>query len=150
MCVLVWCVWHCDRPVCMLVWCSSGWYISLQEMQQQIRHSIEQFPVSDGQGAWQANLHKYLTFLLLYSHHPTSTPTHSHPPYTPSTYTQHTHSHRLVLSYLVHHGYSRTAQVFSNSCGQLLEEDAASIRNRQSEQNLVSGSHRMWLGTLHM
>jgi len=99
MCVLVWYVWRYDCPVCMLVWCSSGWYISLQEMQQQIRHSIEQFPVSDGQGAWQANLHK------------------------------------LVLSYLVHHGYSRTAQVFSNSCGQLLEEDAASIRNRQSEQN---------------
>ena len=69
----------------------------LQEMQQQIRHSIEQFSVSDGQGAWQANLHK------------------------------------LVLSYLVHHGYSRTAHVFAAGTGQTLEEDAASIRSRQSE-----------------
>lgn len=91
MCVLVWCVWHCDRPVCMLVWCSSGWYISLQEMQQQIRHSIEQFPVSDGQGAWQANLHKYLTLnciatiLQVLQHLPPTIHTHPH--------THHTHIH---------------------------------------------------------
>ena len=45
--------------------------------------------------------------------------------------------HKLVLSYLVHHGYSHTAHVFATSTGQSLEEDAASIRNRQSESMAV-------------
>lgn len=39
---------------------------------------------------------------------------------------------RVVLSYLVHHGYSKTAQVFAASTGQGLEEDTVSIRSRQS------------------
>ena len=39
---------------------------------------------------------------------------------------------RLVLSYLVHHGYSQSAQVFSRSTGQRLDEDVSSIRSRQS------------------
>lgn len=66
-----------------------------QDVQQQIRQSIEATPVCDGIGSWQTWLHK------------------------------------LVLSYLVHHGYCRTAQVFASSTGQRLEEDMASIRNRQ-------------------
>ena len=66
-----------------------------QDVQQQIRQSIEATSVSEGIGSWQAGLH------------------------------------RLVLSYLVHHGYCRTAQVFADSTGQRLEEDRASIKNRQ-------------------
>ena len=68
-----------------------------QDVQQQIRQSIEATPVSDGIGSWQTRLNK------------------------------------LVLSYLVHHGYCRTAQVFASSTGQRLEEDMTSIRNRQSQ-----------------
>ena len=66
-----------------------------QDVQQQIRQSIEATPVADGLGSWQSDLH------------------------------------RLVLSYLVHHGYCNTAQVFAGSSGQELEEDTASIMNRQ-------------------
>ncbi|CAI8038699.1 Ran-binding protein 9 [Geodia barretti] len=48
-----------------------------------------------------------------------------------------TRLNKLVLSYLVHHGYCRTAQVFASSTGQRLEEDMTSIRNRQRIQKLV-------------
>lgn len=33
-------------------------YLPQQDMQLQIHHSIEQFPVSDGQGPWQSSLHR--------------------------------------------------------------------------------------------
>ena len=41
-------------------------------------------------------------------------------------------SYRLVLSYLVHHGYTRTAEAFAQSTGLELGESVASILNRQS------------------
>ena len=42
-------------------------------------------------------------------------------------------SYRLVLSYLVHHGYTRTAEAFAHSTGLELGESVASILNRQSK-----------------
>lgn len=39
---------------------------------------------------------------------------------------------RLVSTYLVHHGYSATAEVFAQTTGQPISEDLSSIKNRQS------------------
>ena len=39
----------------------------------------------------------------------------------------------MVLDYLVHYGYCNTAQVFATATGQQVEEEVASIRNRQSK-----------------
>ncbi|XP_059048798.1 ran-binding protein 9 [Achroia grisella] len=45
--------------------------------------------------------------------------------------------HRMVSSYLVHHGYCSTAQAFSRATGQPIDEDIASIKNRQKVSKLV-------------
>ncbi|KAL0820048.1 hypothetical protein ABMA28_006005 [Loxostege sticticalis] len=45
--------------------------------------------------------------------------------------------HRMVSTYLVHHGYCGTAQAFSRSTGQPIVEDIASIKNRQRVSKLV-------------
>ncbi len=42
-------------------------------------------------------------------------------------------SRKLISTYLVHQGYSNTAEVFSKSVGHVFEEELASIRNRQSK-----------------
>lgn len=42
---------------------------------------------------------------------------------------------RMVTSYLVHNGYSETAEAFARTTGQTFPEDINSIRNRQSRQN---------------
>lgn len=41
---------------------------------------------------------------------------------------------KLISTYLVHQGYSETAEVFSKSVGHVFEEELASIRHRQSKQ----------------
>ncbi|KXJ79561.1 hypothetical protein RP20_CCG000523 [Aedes albopictus] len=46
--------------------------------------------------------------------------------------------HKMVSSYLVHHGYSSTAETFARTTGQSLQEDMVSIKNRQSRILLVS------------
>ncbi|VVC96517.1 unnamed protein product [Leptidea sinapis] len=45
--------------------------------------------------------------------------------------------HRMVSTYLVHHGYCSTAQAFSRATGQTIDEDIASIKNRQRISSLV-------------
>uniref|UniRef100_A0A2A4JKP0 B30.2/SPRY domain-containing protein n=1 Tax=Heliothis virescens TaxID=7102 RepID=A0A2A4JKP0_HELVI len=45
--------------------------------------------------------------------------------------------HRMVSTYLVHHGYCSTAQAFSRATGQPIDEDIASIKNRQRVSALV-------------
>uniref|UniRef100_A0A182UKC1 Ran-binding protein n=2 Tax=gambiae species complex TaxID=44542 RepID=A0A182UKC1_9DIPT len=45
--------------------------------------------------------------------------------------------HKMVSSYLVHHGYSSTAETFARSAGQTLQEDMTSIKNRQKIIKLV-------------
>ena len=45
--------------------------------------------------------------------------------------------HHMVLSYLVHHGYSQTAEGFARCVGQEISEELASMRNRQHIQKLV-------------
>lgn len=40
---------------------------------------------------------------------------------------------RMVSSYLVHHGYSSTAEKFAEITGQSFTEDIASIKTRQSK-----------------
>uniref|UniRef100_A0A1A9X3G9 Ran-binding proteins 9/10 homolog n=1 Tax=Glossina brevipalpis TaxID=37001 RepID=A0A1A9X3G9_9MUSC len=44
---------------------------------------------------------------------------------------------KMVSSYLVHNGYSRTAEAFSRTTGQTIREDMASIRNRQKILKLI-------------
>ena len=44
----------------------------------------------------------------------------------------------MVLDYLVHYGYCDTAQVFATATGQQVEEEVASIRNRQSKAIIVT------------
>lgn len=43
----------------------------------------------------------------------------------------------MVSTYLVHHGYCDTAEAFATSTGQPFEEDFNSIRNRQSNYNII-------------
>ncbi|CAN8000727.1 unnamed protein product [Ixodes pacificus] len=45
--------------------------------------------------------------------------------------------HRIVQTYLVHHGYCATAEAFALSTGQSFDEDLSSIKNRQRIQKLV-------------
>ncbi|GIY63056.1 ran-binding protein 9 [Caerostris extrusa] len=45
--------------------------------------------------------------------------------------------HRIVQTYLVHHGYSSAAEAFAQSTGQSFSEDVKSIKNRQRIQKLV-------------
>lgn len=45
--------------------------------------------------------------------------------------------HKMVSSYLVHHGYSSTAETFARSTGQALQEDMTSVKNRQKIIKLV-------------
>ncbi|GBP31959.1 Ran-binding protein 10 [Eumeta japonica] len=45
--------------------------------------------------------------------------------------------HRMVSTYLVHHGYCGTAQAFARSTGQSIQEDITSIKNRQRVSKLV-------------
>ncbi|XP_053614314.1 ran-binding protein 9 isoform X2 [Plodia interpunctella] len=45
--------------------------------------------------------------------------------------------HRMVSTYLVHHGYCSTAQAFSRATSQPITEDVASIKNRQRISKLV-------------
>ena len=45
--------------------------------------------------------------------------------------------HHMVLSYLVHHGYSQTAEGFARCVGQEISEELVSMRNRQHIQKLV-------------
>lgn len=45
--------------------------------------------------------------------------------------------HKMVSSYLVHHGYSSTAETFARTTGQSLQEDMTSIKNRQKIIKLV-------------
>ena len=48
----------------------------------------------------------------------------------------------MVLDYLVHYGYCNTAQVFATATGQHVEEEVASIRNRQSKMmSLLIAEH---------
>lgn len=44
---------------------------------------------------------------------------------------------KLISTYLVHQGYSSTAEVFSKSVGSVFDEELDSIRNRQKIQGLV-------------
>ncbi|KAJ8277055.1 hypothetical protein GJAV_G00070970 [Gymnothorax javanicus] len=44
---------------------------------------------------------------------------------------------KMVASYLVHHGYCATAEVFAKSTDQAVHEELASIKNRQKIQKLV-------------
>ncbi|XP_046842352.1 ran-binding protein 9-like isoform X2 [Xenia sp. Carnegie-2017] len=44
---------------------------------------------------------------------------------------------KLVSTYLIHHGYSATAEVFAKTTGQPILEDLLSIKNRQRIQKLV-------------
>lgn len=45
--------------------------------------------------------------------------------------------HKMVSSYLVHHGFSSTAEAFARSTAQTFNEDIASIKNRQKILKLV-------------
>jgi len=45
--------------------------------------------------------------------------------------------HHMVATYLVHHGYSHTAETFARSAGQEITEELGSVRNRQHIQKLV-------------
>jgi hypothetical protein len=45
--------------------------------------------------------------------------------------------HKMVSSYLVHHGYSSTAEIFAKMTGQTFNESISSIKNRQKIHKLV-------------
>ncbi|XP_046687639.1 LOW QUALITY PROTEIN: ran-binding protein 9-like [Homalodisca vitripennis] len=45
--------------------------------------------------------------------------------------------HKMVSTYLVHHGYCATAEAFANGTGQVFDEEITSIKNRQRILKLV-------------
>jgi len=45
--------------------------------------------------------------------------------------------HKMVSTYLVHHGYSQTAESFASTAGQEISEELTSMKNRQHIQKLV-------------
>jgi len=45
--------------------------------------------------------------------------------------------HKMVSSYLIHQGFSSTAEAFARTAGQDIDEDITSIQNRQAIQKLV-------------
>jgi hypothetical protein len=45
--------------------------------------------------------------------------------------------HKMVSSYLIHQGFSSTAEAFARTAGQDIDEDISSIQNRQAIQKLV-------------
>ena len=47
----------------------------------------------------------------------------------------------MVLTYLVHHGYSQTAESFARCVGEEISEELASMRSRQHIQRLVMAGH---------
>ncbi|KAK9505116.1 hypothetical protein O3M35_009244 [Rhynocoris fuscipes] len=56
----------------------------------------------------------------------------------PESYKEHQQTlHSLVLSYLIHHGYSATAEAFASGTGLEFTEDISSIKNRQRILKLV-------------
>ncbi|XP_063852377.1 ran-binding protein 9-like [Scylla paramamosain] len=58
--------------------------------------------------------------------------------------------HRMVSTYLVHHGYCATAEAFARSTAQDFDEELTSIRNRQKIQKLVlSGRMGEAIDTVH-
>jgi len=48
---------------------------------------------------------------------------------------------KMVMSYLVHHGYCSTAEAFAKTCGQAVAEDLVSMQRRQKIQQLVLSGH---------
>lgn len=92
----------------------------LKEMRESTKASIQRFPLPDDQGDWPNILNKWVTIDF----------THAWP------HTNSTQFHklfRMVSAYLVHHGYSSTAESFAKATEQTLNEDMSSIRTRQSE-----------------
>ncbi|OXU24220.1 hypothetical protein TSAR_006296, partial [Trichomalopsis sarcophagae] len=49
--------------------------------------------------------------------------------------------HKMVSTYLVHHGYCATAESFAHSTGQIFQEDLHSIKNRQKILRLILAGH---------
>ncbi|XP_015610415.1 ran-binding protein 9 isoform X2 [Cephus cinctus] len=57
--------------------------------------------------------------------------------------------HKMVSTYLVHHGYCATAEAFASSTGQVFEEDFNSIKNRQSRMGeAIDLTSRLYPGVL--
>lgn len=52
---------------------------------------------------------------------------------------------RMVASYLVHQGYSSTAETFTKTTGQELKEDLSSIKHRQSKFSKSIFEYRIFL-----
>ncbi|EEB15664.1 Ran-binding protein, putative [Pediculus humanus corporis] len=73
----------------------------MRELRARTRLTIEDFPVSEVHGEWQAIIHK------------------------------------MISTYLVHHGYCATAEAFAHSTGQVFNEELASIKSRQRILKLV-------------
>ncbi|KAL0279628.1 UNVERIFIED_CONTAM: hypothetical protein PYX00_001141 [Menopon gallinae] len=73
----------------------------MRELRTRTRLTIQDFPVPENQGEWQAILHK------------------------------------MISTYLVHHGYCATAEAFAHSTEQVFHEELASIKNRQRILKLV-------------
>lgn len=90
----------------------------LKELRESTKASILKFPLADDQGDWTIILNKFVHIICLF-------------------FNQHFHifsfsTFRMVSSYLVHHGYSSTAESFAKATEQNLNEEMSSIKTRQS------------------
>lgn len=90
----------------------------IQELRASTKSQIYSFPLPDDQGDWTVIMQKWV-FHRSYQNL--------------STYL-YRFIFRMVSSYLVHHGYSSTAEKFAEITGQSFTEDIASIKTRQSKQ----------------
>lgn len=108
----------------------------LRELRARTRLAIDEFPLPDAQGQWQQVLHRCADAAQVRGGAAVSG-------------SERCAACRMVSSYLVHQGYCSTALAFSRATGQPIDEDIASIKNRQSERSLriirfIEGSGDEW------
>lgn len=90
----------------------------IKELRSSTKSAIYMFPLPEDQSDWTVIMQKFV---------------HFHNNILPKKKYQLKFLYfRMVLSYLVHHGYSTTAEKFSEVTGQSFAEDINSIKTRQS------------------
>lgn len=92
----------------------------MRELRARTRLTIQDFPVPESQGEWQAILHKSVKSQFVKLFGKISKNANSFFFFS-----------RMISTYLVHHGYCATAEAFAHSTGQVFHEELASIKSRQ-------------------
>lgn len=93
----------------------------VEELRAITRASIYDTPLPDRQCDWTVTIHKSVEIVEIF--------------YFIISYSVFFVFLRLISTYLVHHGYTSTAESFARTTNQDFLEDVSSIKNRQSKEN---------------